>query len=299
MAKLASFDELHTYFLQNYYGGKDLDALQYLLDNEHEFPAYQALVMGWKMAILAKLQRADEALVAFESALDAGYWYQEAALRGDSDFASLRGNPRFDELIKRSNLIRAADKLEAKTLIFEAKTPSKKLLIALHGNASNAEAVVPYWQIASDWGWDVALPQSRQGMWLSGHYAWDNVELGYEQILQIYTNLVEKYQPETVVLAGFSMGGAVALYTALQLRLEHVLLLETYPNSLEAMPSLDAETRPHCHVIWGEHDLEEAQKAQDFLQKQQIPYEFESTEIAVHGYPLDFSKRLEAVLRQF
>jgi predicted esterase len=297
MSAIDSFETLHHYFMNNYLAGNYEEALKVV--NENPFPADAAITQGWKMAMLAKLNRVDEALAAFEEALDAGNWYLEGALRGDSDFASLQGNARFNELIKRNNMTHSADKVTPRLSTFEPNSPSKKLIIALHGNAGNATSIIPVWKPAIEWGWIVALPQSGQSTWLSGHYVWDKIEQSVDEVRQAYHSLIEKYQPETVVIAGFSMGGAIALSVAAEMKLRKVLLLETYPDSLQAIPSLEVQPPLQCHVFWGIHDLEASKTALAFLESHQIPYEYEETANTAHAYPPDFGKRLQKLLTAF
>jgi predicted esterase len=295
METIDSFELVHAYFMKNYMEGNDLAALEVV--NDCLFPPYEAMRLGWKMAILAKLNRVDEALAVFQEALDAGYWYDERALHGDSDFASLKGNPRFDELIQRSNAGKSAEKAAFVMPVFEPISPSRKLLIALHGNASHAEGIIQYWKPATEWGWVVALPQSTQGMWLSGHYAWDNRQETVALVEKAYASLIEKYRPETVVMAGFSRGGETALFHAIEHKLKMALLIDSsFPQTEAEVPVLQANSELRVYITSGTVMMQEAKKALAYLGKQQIQYQFEETENYFHTYPPNFPERIQPLL---
>jgi predicted esterase len=295
METIDSFELVHAYFMKNYMEGNDFAALEVV--NEPNFAPYEAMRLGWKMAILAKLKRVDEALTTFEQALDAGYWYDESALRGDSDFSSVWDNSRFDELIQRSNAAKAAYTNPFVMPVFEPASPSRKLLIALHGNASHAEGIIQYWKPATDWGWVVALPQSNQGMWLSEHYGWDNREEALALIKEAHASLIEKYQPKTVVMAGFSRGGETALFHAIEHKLDMALLIDSsFPQKEDDTPVFEANPKLRVYLTSGQAMLDEAKRAIAYLDKQQIPYQFEETENYFHTYPPYFLERIKLVL---
>ena len=146
-------------------------------------------------------------------------------MRSDTDLASLQDLPEFNRLVEISEenhrAAQAASKPKLLTLpLPRDATPPLPLLLALHGNAANAQLSVEYWESAVDQGWLTALPQSSQ-ITMTDRYVWNDLELGAEEIKLIkahYQELTKKHQVNSakMVVGGFSKGGEMAVWLALK-----------------------------------------------------------------------------------
>src|SRR5262245_44366838 len=67
------------------------------------FPEWaQGSYYNWRMCAACLMGDGTLALQLFEEALAAGYWYDAAGLREDTDLTSLQGLPEFERLVKVS-----------------------------------------------------------------------------------------------------------------------------------------------------------------------------------------------------
>ena len=101
----------------------------------------------------------------------------------------------------------------------EAAQEKMPLLIALHGNLSTAEAELVHWRPTVSAGRMLAMPQSTR-VDEDGKYIWNPPginEWPIEEIQAHYNGLLKEYSidPENVIIAGFSMGAALAAWMAL------------------------------------------------------------------------------------
>jgi len=155
-------------------------------------------------------------------ALNEGLYFNECTLRTDSDLRGLQGRNEFEKLLARNQILLAAAQrtaapgltlLEAVDISF-AQVP---LLMALHGNNSNAERIQGYWNTLSEEGWLVAFPQSSQ-LAGTGVYCWNDQTLANRELLEHYATITKKISVDSkrTVVSGFSMGGFTAINAALQ-----------------------------------------------------------------------------------
>lgn len=215
------FETLTNRFFDYYSRAQYPIALNLLNREASNFTAHASLTTYWRMAVLARMADAEGALHVFESALSAGYWYNEGALPSDPDFECLVGNPKFNELLSVSKDMRthARATTHPERIILEPSQGARRpwpMLLVLHGNGSNAAGILEHWRPAVSLGWLVVALQSSQLSWLSDHYVWDNMALALTEIQQHFQELADRYiiDPSRVVLAGFSKGGHVAIQAA-------------------------------------------------------------------------------------
>ncbi|MEK6220832.1 MAG: dienelactone hydrolase family protein, partial [Chloroflexota bacterium] len=90
------------------------------------------------------------------------------------------------------------------------------LLFFLHGNTDNAHANLKHWQDLPNQGWVLAMPQSKNVMWAESYY-WTDYQTTVSEVDKHYANLTNQYaiEPDKTIIAGFSMGGEMALGLAL------------------------------------------------------------------------------------
>lgn len=186
------------------------------------FPEQANLLYNWRYCAAALLGKPDLALQIMQEGLDAGFWWGEDVLRNDDDLKSLQDLPEFNRLVeiseKRRQSAQAASKPLALTLPPPTDTtPPYPLLLALHGNAANAQGSVEYWESAVDQGWLTALLQSSQ-INMPDRYVWNDLKLGAQEIEAHYQELSKNQQidPARIVVGGFSKGGEMAIWLALK-----------------------------------------------------------------------------------
>ena len=88
--------------------------------------------------------------------------------------------------------------------------------MAFHGNDSSPQAHVEYWRPLTSLGWLVALPQSSRSGDEPNTYMWNTpgqAEWNFQEVQNHFADLEQKYHIDMgrIVLAGFSMGGGMAI----------------------------------------------------------------------------------------
>ena len=223
MSEFTSFDELTQQVFEKH-GNPETQQAAYDLMTEAapHFPDQGNLLYNWRYCAAALLGKTDLALQIMQEGLDAGFWWGEEILRNDDDLKSLQDLPEFNRLVeiseKHHQAAQAASKPFALTLPLPTDvTPPLPMLLALHGNAANAQVSVEYWESAVVQGWLTALPQSSQ-ITMPDRYVWNNLELGAKEIKAHYQELSKNHQVDSakVVVGGFSKGGEMVIWLALK-----------------------------------------------------------------------------------
>lgn len=219
-----TFDGLLNRARQLYQEGEYAQALDLLSREASRFPAKAQTLYFWRICLASRMRLTTLAIQLFEEALAAGHWYAETQLRDEEDLQPLQGLPEFEQLVDVSRERHAVVQAQAVPLLLTLQPEGQcqaglqpcPLLLALHGNNSTAESSVDYWRPAVDHGWLLALPQSSQ---VGGPdaYIWNDRDWAAREIKEHYATLCEQYavDPDRVVVAGFSMGGELAIWLAL------------------------------------------------------------------------------------
>lgn len=222
MPKFRSFDEILREATA-YFDSEDTlqKAYDLLTEAAPHFPEQAAITYNWRYCAAAMMNKTELALDLIQEALEAGLWWSEEYLTSDDDLRSLQEMPRFKRLVKFSEEKCQAARAVSKPLALELPLPSSSepqpLLLSLHGNGSNAQRSVEYWQSAVAKGWRTVLLQSSQ-IFGPEAYVWDDLELGAQEIKTQYQNLIKSTPPAngSVVVGGFSKGGEMAIWLALK-----------------------------------------------------------------------------------
>lgn len=221
MPEIRTFEELIYHYTNLYIEQKYQDVFDLVTAEMAKFPAHLGESICVQAAMLSRLGDCSGALEKLHEGLDAGYWYADRALVNDEDFIPLRDNPDFNAIVAecRERQQQAVATVKPSRIVLEPKTQNypMPLLIALHGNFSHAAGFASHWQPAADQGWLVAVPQSTQFGWANSNGVWTDNDRAIAEVQQHYQELIEQYPVDTsrVVLAGFSMGGQVAMKMAL------------------------------------------------------------------------------------
>ena len=167
------------------------------------------------------MNKTELALELIRESLDAGFCWRAEYLTSDDDLKSLQELSEFKRLVEVSEEKYQAAQAASKPLALELPLPSSTgplpLLLPLHGNNSNAQRSVEYWQNAATKGWRTVLLQSSQ-IFGPEAYVWDDLGLGAQEIEAHYQNLIKSSPPAngTVVVGGFSKGAEMAIWLALK-----------------------------------------------------------------------------------
>lgn len=222
MPKFGSFDEVSQEALAYFDSDETLQkAYDLLTEAALHFPEQAAITYNWRYCAAALMNKTELALELIQESLDAGFCWRAEYLTSDDDLKSLQELSEFKRLVEVSEEKYQAAQAASKPLALELPLPSSTgplpLLLPLHGNNSNAQRSVEYWQNAATEGWRTVLLQSSQ-IFGPEAYVWDDLELGAQEIEAHYQNLIKSSPPAngTVVVGGFSKGGEMAIWLALK-----------------------------------------------------------------------------------
>jgi predicted esterase len=222
MPNFDSFDEIIEQVIA-YSGNEETAQTAYdlLTEAAPHFPKHAALIYNWRYCAAARMNQTDLALQLIQEALEVGFWLSAAYLTSDPDLKSLQELPEFKRLVeiseKKFQAAQANSKPVALALPFPPNTGQPMpLLLPLHGNTGNAEESAPHWQSAVALGWYTVLLQSSQ-IFGSDAYVWDDLESGAREIKAHYQDLIASttLEPGMTVVGGFSKGGEMAIWLAL------------------------------------------------------------------------------------
>jgi predicted esterase len=314
MSEFTSFDKLQQQVFPYFEKPETLQrAYDLLTEAVPHFPEQANLLYNWRYCAAALLGKTDLALQLFQEALDAGYWWGEDYLRSDTDLASLQDLPEFNRLVEISETRRQAAQAASKPLLLtlplpKDATPPLPMLLALHGNATNAPASVEYWESAVHQGWLTALPQSSQ---VSGPeaFVWNDLELGADEIKTHYQGLSEKHPVDSakVVVGGFSKGGEMAIWLVLKEVIPMAGFIAVNPggpfiqeieNWLPLLEACKTLTDLRGFFLVGENDanIENIKALHKMLNSHELTCDLVVAPEIGHDFPADFDQILARAL---
>jgi predicted esterase len=182
------------------------------------------------------------------------------------------------------------------------------LLLAFHGNNRNAEGSVGFWRSAVSKGWLLALPQSSQVRGPDG-YIWNDQDRAVREIQEHVAMLCGQYaiDPDRVVVAGFSLGGELAIWLAMSGTIQARGFIAVGPGGPymnepdKWVPLIEASQARGLrgYMIIGEQDVfcyEGTQALASMLQSRDVPCELEVHPNLGHDFPHDFQQNLPRAL---
>ena len=220
MSAFASMGDLTKAMFRLYEEQRFADALEMLTREQVHYPDQRGHIIYWRMCFAALTGDVDQSLRLFADALDQGDWYSETMLRQDSDLQALQGNPAFERLVARNAefIAQAQENVKPYRIELLPETePPYPLLVALHGNLSNAAAHVDDWRTATNNGWAVMLPQSTQ-VGRMDRYVWDDPDWAQREVTAHIETVCQTHPIDrrNVVIGGFSRGALIAAWMALK-----------------------------------------------------------------------------------
>lgn len=292
--------------LMRFYNQQDhAGALKLIEEKAGLFPEEAARTTFWRMCLLGICNRPKEVMSVFKQGLDNGLWWAEGQFR-DTDLDTVRDLPEFKALVEISN----QKCIEARTQIVHDRTilvpediaGELSLLIALHGRNGDKNHNLEHWDVARRRGWLVLSPQSRQAIF-PGAYCWDENEQGLGDVLFHLEEIVKIYKVDRrrIVIAGFSQGSGMSIYTALsgKAKARGFIGVGTFianPDSLLSFASQKPSLRGYFVTGEKDHTLDKARAIQKILKENNIPFDEEVHSGLGHAFPVDFEKSFDKAI---
>jgi predicted esterase len=272
------------------------------------FPDQAANTDFWRICLLSISGNKTQALTSMQKSLTGGMWWNEAQLRGETDLASLQGDPHFERMVLLCTERHAAAQANTKAALVLREPKGKgphPLLIALHGRGSCPDQDLDSWEPVVVQGWLLALPQSSQ-LSSPDRYAWDDSQKAVAEIVGHFESLVKRHDvdAERVILGGFSQGAALAMQIALRNDLPACGFLSVAPGrlaaeNLEALAEAAAKRGLRGYLVVGRHDprYHVFKGIHDVLLKHGLPCMLEDHPDFGHEFPPHFGRSLKKALK--
>jgi predicted esterase len=197
------------------------------------------------------------------------------------------------------------------TIILEPQSIKKNhaipLCMVFHGNDSNSQSHVEFWHPLSLADWLVVLPQSSRVGEHPNTFIWNTPglsEWNFHEVQSCFSEIRQNYKIDLsrIILAGFSMGGGLAIEMVLSGHIASAGFIAVAPyipykyvdpqsNYSDFVKS--QAVRGYCIV--GEQDffaIEGTSALSSRLSSMNIPCAVEQHANLEHDYPLDFEKSL-------
>jgi len=282
------------------------DALNVTEQLAVEFPDEIATTSFWRVCLLSRMGKIDEALKAMSNALEGGMWWSEWQLRRDEDLTPLQGSPAFEAMVAECRARQAAAQRDSKPEVsvhLPGGDGPHPLLIALHGRGSGPDRDFRYWEPVLQMGWVLAMPQSSQ-LGSPNTFIWDDAARAQEEIAAHYENLRERYpmDPQRVILAGFSQGAGLAIRICLRGLIPARGFLAVVPGRI-ATEDLDEAIRSargkRGYLVVGDRDprYETSAQIHALLNRNGIPCEMEDHPEMGHEFPRNFDQSILSAMR--
>jgi predicted esterase len=222
--KPATFNELNTKVDRLRDAGHESDALELLTQSEPLFPPQAALTRMLRVELLAKMNRASEAVDLLRDGLDRGYRYRGRWLR-HKRFAELTSQPDFSALVEHSDAQYERAQADARpdlSIFVPQDGPEAELpvLVVLHGNNRTMRDTAPSWRSVVQERWVLAVPQSSEIATTPGFFLWNDRDRAAQDLNTHLVTLRARLPLDATrsVLAGFSMGARLAVELGLSAR---------------------------------------------------------------------------------
>lgn len=310
-----TFDELNTEAMRLYQQGQFAETYDLLTTEGERFTAPDAsyMTLYLRSCMAARIGKPDLAIDLIQESFDRGEWYGEQLLRQSPSYAPLQGMPEFERLVAIGRAKQAEASAPREPLVLEPEggctsEQACPTIFALHGNTERAQSALDGWRAIVEQGWLLAAAHSSQVSSYNRH-VWDDQDAALRDVEAQFGQLRERYNidPDRLIVAGFSMGGATALHAALigTIPATGFILLGPgggfmlEPESWRPLIAQAAGKGLRGYVLLGEHDQDLAEAAQatvDLLNEGGIPCGFEVIPSIGHAYPADFGPIISRAL---
>src|SRR5688572_4938255 len=286
-----------------YTAGKYAEALELVQQNAGYFPEQVARTTFWRMCLLSLTGRSADVLSVFQQGLDSGLWWHKE-LFSDPDLNAVRDLPAFKRLmsVSQEQYEEARKEVKRDYTVLPPEPSSLglyPLLITLHGRNGNKEDDLRHWELARQRGWLVLLAQSAQPMF-HGAYHWDNPAQGLADLRFYYDQVSGQYQidQQRVVIAGFSQGSGMAIYTALtgSLPVRGFIGIGTWWADANQLDMQGKQIRGYFITGEKDHTLERAREIQEVLRKNNVEFVEEVHPDLAHEFSRDFGTSFDKAI---
>ena len=216
----STYAELNNQMILHFQNKEYQQALDLISLEGVRFPTERLLVDYWMMCSAARLDNRALVYQVAEKCLSDGLWYGEMMWRMTPSFQGLQGDADFERIVAASQALQEKDNPSKEQVVLkylpEKISDRSPVLIALHGNQNTASSTLPFWQSALSKGYVLAVPQSSQPIFKDA-FIWDDLDTSFAEIKACYEALKKElgFDNRQIILAGHSMGGLVAIQTAL------------------------------------------------------------------------------------
>lgn len=300
------FDHATREMFHLYEQGHYAAALEFTEQLSEQYPHKATRTVFWRVCLLCRVGRVDEALLLLTRALDEGFWWTAAQFE-DADLEPLFELPEFDALVQTSSQrhLNAMKTTSPDRIVLAPDAPAAKpypLLIGIHGRHGNMNSDLDVWDAFRRHGWLVLSPQSSLPLSMDT-YCWDNRERAEQEIVAHFEAVCREYPVDKsrVIIGGFSQGAGLSVYLATGGRVPVCGFIPVacwWPD----VESIDERARSakdlRGYFITGDQDntLERGREIQAVLKKNGIPFESELHPGLAHEFPKEIEQSLERAL---
>ena len=300
-----SFSQLEKEYNQLWMDGKIEEVLEKVKEAREQYPEEEYTTNLDLAVVHIQLGNLEETKKIIEKSLDEGILYPKMY------FHPILEKVDFKDLFHRLDKLREELQKDAKSDYIVVKpegyTDDKEypLFIALHGWGEDAEFFRKFWtskRINKEF--ILVLPQSSQVVG-SKNYGWDNTEIAYNEIKDIYEDIKNTYKINynKIIVGGFSQGSTVAISIALNKDLIPVKgFISLCPNKPEGFTE-EAVIKARDNgvkgvILTGEKDQSISQQKEmvDMFKNLEFSHQFNITENLGHWFPEDLSDQIDESL---
>ncbi|HET7701280.1 MAG TPA: alpha/beta fold hydrolase [Candidatus Limnocylindria bacterium] len=306
-----SFTDLYADAARRREAGDTEGAVALLRDNLKTFPLHRGVVYLALAELLADEGRPKDAIEILSQAFTAGCRFKATQLREDPHLAPLATDARFGRVVARlaeryeTDAAAARPDLLIRAPAGEPGPDGRPLLVALHGNNSNARETARHWSSAVSAGWVLAVPQSSEIGSSPDAYLWNDRARATREIDAHLTRAGELHRIDRrrTVLAGFSMGGLQAVALALAHGVAACGVLPVAPwlpdiSELAALAGSGAARLVPMYIVVGDQDpsLDGATQLATLLESRGAKATLDVRAGMSHQYPADMDATLGRAL---
>jgi dienelactone hydrolase len=204
------FEVVEAGVVASYARGDYHEALRLLDRGAPDLTDQWERVTYWRVCLLSRLGRTDEAIDTLDQATAAGCWWSPRLLEREADLDPLWSHPGYRPLLERMDRRRRQWDPPVTGLMI-AGIPEGWPLLALHGRNQVYEVDARRLGTILGEGWEVAIPESSQRIAADGP-VWDDLERCRSQVEAVTDGL---WPQRPFVAGGFSQGARRALQLAL------------------------------------------------------------------------------------
>ena len=286
------------------------EAYDFATDNQIRVEGSLAGMLYYRVLLLCELNKKETALELFkEAVVKHECWYPKSALLNASIVKTFGEDDSFEGLVKMCESREATYRYNGKPTIkiFEPKKQylnNPKLLIALHGDQQEIEAVHDYWNPEQFFNHVVAIPEASELAFTDGH-TWSDVNRGIIELTKHYQDLTRKYgfTKKDITICAFSSGTNVAFEALIKgaIEVDNLIVVGPPLSKLEELKDnlkIFKEQEISTYILCGEQDTRFLPVAKSFakqLNEIEANCKLHISKNTNHEYPEDFEVVLKDI----